>query len=932
MRKLILNLCIILGMFGSLASAQTTAVSATITDSDSQVWTNARYNITFVPNPSFPNLDLYTLNGVPLTSPTYSSYLTQNVMANGSGAMSATVLDNTLITPGGSTWKFTVQSNTSAQATTYPNVVISGGSQNLTTFLSTNSIVPRFPAIPSAFGYGDFEVSVIPQPGGAYWNTTSIVQRVWTGSTWVNGTGGSGGGISGTVATNIVTKGISANTIGSSQITDDGTNPVISPDGFSVFTGGGYDYAVANDGSTGTTVQTLSCDNGSGGAVVCPHGTSVTNVPIGFTVSGAGTTGNSTQCNLGWCQVKFDNQTTARDYAIASTTLDGYLHDSGATLTPGQSNFFIWSANTGANTVGLVRMLIADDYNNASPTAVYKLQVNGTGLTAGDTVNFNATTPALPSNGYVVTLATSKSGTTDSISAALIGDGVSGHFLNGQGLFSTPPGAISGLTTNFMTKAGSATTVLNSLCDEGQTTTNVMTCTDTAGIAAVKYGTTDAVDNGSVQLGNGSGGDSTCPAPAAGSTFLCNKSNVLNSSQNGGAYAPLGGSSGVAWSAITNAAAALTLANAGFASTFNQTSAVNWTWANTTAATVSVAQQSPIFNLCGQAWYASANTQDCATIQNVTVNGLNTQPIITIADSPASNKPPIVSLNGMWFQYTAAQGSESIGTIGSGVAGGMGYSALGNYNLAVGPYALANHTFGSANVAVGFEALLNSAGSGDANNTAVGAFALENSSNPTSTFGSDAFGYTALAAATTGGPNSAFGNQTLRNTSTGSYNVGFGYAAGSGNTTGSNNVFIGDNTFPLGTLTAVNNSVFVGEGTTSSTNSLTNMLVLGYNAQGTASNQVTVGNSSITSYVFGGTTVYPTVRGTLTMTTATSDVATVTGATSSSVCNFAPTNSTAAASSTVLAYISAVSANSVTISHAATVANGGTLNILCTIN
>jgi len=92
------------------------------------------------------------------------------------------------------------------------------------------------------------------------------------------------------------------------------------------------------------------------------------------------------------------------------------------------------------------------------------------------------------------------------------------------------------------------------------------------------------------------------------------------------------------------------------------------------------------------------------------------------------------------------------------------------------------------------------------------------------------------------------------------------------------------------------------------------------------------GTVNAAAYQVGGAATFPVVRGTLTMTTAASDVATVTGATSSSVCTFAPTNTTAAASSTVLAFISAVAANAVTISHAATVASGGTLNVICTIN
>lgn len=83
--------------------------------------------------------------------------------------------------------------------------------------------------------------------------------------------------------------------------------------------------------------------------------------------------------------------------------------------------------------------------------------------------------------------------------------------------------------------------------------------------------------------------------------------------------------------------------------------------------------------------------------------------------------------------------------------------------------------------------------------------------------------------------------------------------------------------------------------------------------------------------IMGTTTVYPTVRGTGTYTTATSDAVTVTGATASSNCTLTPTNATAAAAA-VIAFVSSVTTNSVTISHAATVASGGTVNVHCTLN
>lgn len=48
-------------------------------------------------------------------------------------------------------------------------------------------------------------------------------------------------------------------------------------------------------------------------------------------------------------------------------------------------------------------------------------------------------------------------------------------------------GGLSGLTTGFIPKATSATTIGNSLCDEAITTANTLTCTDTAGLVAPSF-------------------------------------------------------------------------------------------------------------------------------------------------------------------------------------------------------------------------------------------------------------------------------------------------------------------------------------------------------------------------------------------------------------------------------------------------------------
>lgn len=91
-------------------------------------------------------------------------------------------------------------------------------------------------------------------------------------------------------------------------------------------------------------------------------------------------------------------------------------------LTPTQT-FFV--ANSGANTCA---------YD-------YFFQINGVTLIPCDIVNFNATTPAAPTNGINVTFATSRAVTTDSVTAALIGDGNVGHCLSGIGTWVACSGA-----------------------------------------------------------------------------------------------------------------------------------------------------------------------------------------------------------------------------------------------------------------------------------------------------------------------------------------------------------------------------------------------------------------------------------------------------------------------------------------------------------
>lgn len=192
-----------------------------------------------------------------------------------------------------------------------------------------------------------------------------------SGTLNINLSGTSGGALcftSGTVVSsgsllslNTLTKGGGAGACPTnSQVTDDGVLPTRSPLGFNAAGAADY-FEVANNAVTGTQNQTLSCNDGSAKAIICPHTSSTANVPFGATFAGGGTTGSATICVIGHCVVKFDNQTVIGDQAIASTTTDGFLHDTGGTgLTANQPNYYVESVNSGAGTTAQYQMLTPD--------------------------------------------------------------------------------------------------------------------------------------------------------------------------------------------------------------------------------------------------------------------------------------------------------------------------------------------------------------------------------------------------------------------------------------------------------------------------------------------------------------------------------------------------------------------------------------------
>jgi hypothetical protein len=219
----------------------------------------------------------------------------------------------------------------------------------------------------------------------------------------------------------------------------------------------------------------------------------------------------------------------------------------------------------------------------------------------------------------------------------------------------------------------------------------------------------------------------------------------------------------------------------------------------------------------------------------------------------------------------------------------VGYQALnaipsggGGANVALGYQALLNNTSGSGNIALGYGSLVSNTSSSD--NTAVGAFALNTATGALSS-GNVAIGGAALQNGQYIAYNTAIGkgalnlaNGTISTATT--YNTAIGFNALNKNTTGNNNIGIGSNAL-VNLTTASNNTaigvdagsyfttisnsnstgsngVYLGYRAWPSANGLSNEIVIGANSNGNGSNTTTIGNTSTQqSQIYGALTVVP---------------------------------------------------------------------------
>lgn len=160
------------------------------------------------------------------------------------------------------------------------------------------------------------------------------------------------------------------------------------------------------------------------------------------------------------------------------------------------------------------------------------------------------------------------------------------------------------------------------------------------------------------------------------------------------------------------------------------------------------------------------------------------------------------------------------------------FNTSGNDGVAAGYRALYNNTTGSNNVALGSQALFTNTTA--AQGVAVGYQALYTNNGAANT----AAGYTALKANTSGANGTAVGAGALALSTTGDSNTGIGSNALGSNTTGSTNTAVGTDALDLLQSAAA-------------AQTLVNCSGLGYQAAVSGDNQVQLGNSATTTYVYG---------------------------------------------------------------------------------
>lgn len=182
MKKLITFLgTLLLGSSMAFATACTnlTTVSSTgLVDSDSMTWASATITASIV----YPQ-QIFSFSALSCAGGTFLQQYTAT--ANGSGAFSISLPANTSISPLGSQWAITVCPYAVAGCYTY-TITTTGSTQDITTALNAVLPGPRFYPQQANYGYSTLELTTTVPVGTLFFNTTSLVEQVWNGTSWYN--------------------------------------------------------------------------------------------------------------------------------------------------------------------------------------------------------------------------------------------------------------------------------------------------------------------------------------------------------------------------------------------------------------------------------------------------------------------------------------------------------------------------------------------------------------------------------------------------------------------------------------------------------------------------------------------------------------------------------------------------------------------------
>lgn len=180
-----------IGLLPACAIASTSTVTATVSDTDGQRWTNGSWSAQILmPGGIFAG-----------TKPTISGAIVPSTASgtlDATGIMTAVLTDTSSLDQSGVQWQITVCPNASVTpygetgcAVLAPRPIV-GATVDLTAYLNA-VVAPRFPAGAGAFGYRDGEVRTPSVVGVSYFNTstdpTLAGLRLWDGHRWVAGGG-----------------------------------------------------------------------------------------------------------------------------------------------------------------------------------------------------------------------------------------------------------------------------------------------------------------------------------------------------------------------------------------------------------------------------------------------------------------------------------------------------------------------------------------------------------------------------------------------------------------------------------------------------------------------------------------------------------------------------------------------------------------------